>query len=546
MIVFDEIGRLTQGLRQAEATHQRLSETYLELEHAFQRLVAPPLYPATFLEMQDHGGEPSALVHYNGAFRLVHLAEGFEPADVQTGDRVLISGDLNIVVGTMSGGALDCGETAIFERYTADGRLVVSCRDEEVIVKPAKGLNEAKLKAGDEVRWSHSALVAFEKVERGSAEQFYLEEAPDATFDDIGGHDTVIDTLKQTFLIHVLHAERAKAYRLEPVRSVFLYGPPGVGKTMLVKGLVNWLREISPSGRAKFINVTPGQLESMWFSMTEKNIREFFDAVGEVAAEDPRMPVVVFFDEVDWIATARGGHLFRADDKAVQAFAAALQGMKSRGNVLIISATNRRDILDGAIIRAGRLGDRVIKVGRPNRAAAQAILSKLLREDMPYAAGMDADGDAADPEASASSPHVGGQDTAHGPSNAKARAGIIQATLSTLFSPNGDGNICRLMFRDGSERTVRIADVLTGATLAKIVRDASQRALLREIVTGEPGIRMEDLSAALAEEIESVAGLLTPANCSHHLSDLPQDVDVVSVVPVRRKPADTLRYLRAA
>lgn len=523
-MMLSEIERLRKGLRQAQSIEQQLRETFASMEQAFRRLTAPPLYPATFLELRTIGETSAALVHYSGSFRLVHLADGFDRGDVQMGDQVLLSGDHNIVVGKVAGAALECGETATFERYTADGRLVLSCRDEETIVNPAKGLGEVKLKRGDEVRWSPSAHVAFEKIERSSAEQFFLEEKPDATFDDIGGHDAVIEELKNTVLLHVIHKERAKSYRLTPVRSVFFYGPPGVGKTMLVKGLVNWLGELSPSGRAKFINVKPGQLGSMWYSETERKIREVFHVAREAAADDPELPVVLFFDEVDWIATARGGHVHRVDDRAVQTFAVELQGMESRGNVLVVTATNRRDILDEALIRGGRLGDKVFKLGRPNRAAARAILSKHFREDVPYAA-----------------PRGAG-----GPSNGDARAEIIEATLSTLFSPNGEGDICRLTFRDGSTRIVKAADVLTGAALAKLARDATERACSRDVATGERGIRMDDVSAAVADEIRSVAGLLTPTNCFRHLSDLPQDVDVVSVEPMRRRPANALRYLRAA
>jgi hypothetical protein len=160
-------------------------------------------------------------------------------------------------------------------------------------------------------------------------------------------------------------------------------------------------------------------------------------------------------------------------------------------------------------------------VGKPNRAASRAILSKYFRDDLPYAPDAGATPDA-------------------------ARENLIDSALSRLFSPNGDGDVATITFRDGAKQTVRIHQLISGAILAKVENDAAMRACLREIDTGENGIRLDDVYSAINDAIDNAANLLTPKNCSRYLSDLPQDVDVVSVEPIKRKPAQVNHYLRVA
>jgi SpoVK/Ycf46/Vps4 family AAA+-type ATPase len=261
-------------------------------------------------------------------------------------------------------------------------------------------------------------------------------------------------------------------------------------------------------------------MSSMWYSRTEAKIRERFGAARSAAEADPESPVVMFLDEVDSIASARGASVHRVDDRAVDALAVELDGLRSCGNVLVLGATNRKDSLDPALVRPGRFGDAPIKVGRPRRRAARSILAKYLRDDMPYRPGSG--------------------------SNGSEREEIIDSTVSRLCSPNGDAEIATITFRDATRRVVRAQDVLSGALLAKIARGAARRACLRHIETGAQGIGFDDVLEAIADEIETAARILTPANCSRFLDDLPQDVDVVKVEPVERKPKKIHRFAHVA
>jgi proteasome-associated ATPase len=362
--------------------------------------------------------------------------------------------------------------------------------------------------------------MALEKVERSKADALFLEETPSETFDSIGGLDRQIEKLQRSIRLHLFHSEIAGKYCLRRVGSVLLHGPTGTGKTTMARALTHWLGTLSRSGRARFMHIKPLELSSMWYSESERNIRNTFRMAREAGDEEPEVPVVMFFDEVDSIGTARGASLMGVDDKVLTALMAELDGLESRGNILVVAATNRRNALDPALIREGRLGDVQIEIPRPNMKAASEIFGKHLRLSIPYAV--------AD----------------HGPG--EARRYLIQSAVSTIYSPNGNNELVQIGFRDGKRRMVKASELISGASIAKIVRIAVENACLREAERGLSGVQVEDIMHGLAEEFECLAKSLTPANCRLHLSDLPQDVDVVRVEPVIKRVSHVFQYVNAA
>ena len=102
------------------------------------------------------------------------------------------------------------------------------------------------------------------------------------------------------------------------------------------------------------------------------------------------------------------------------------------------------------------------------------------------------------------------------------------------------------MLRDGSQRPIRAADLISGASIAKMVAAATECACYRELETGDSGVRLEDLLAAADDELLSAVGGLTPANCRAHVDGLPQDVDVVRVDPAERRVTRAYTYLEVA
>ena len=121
----------------------------------------------------------------------------------------------------------------------------------------------------------------------------------------------------------------------------------------------------------------------MWYGQTEANYREVFRIAREAGAASRSVPVVMFFDEIDSIAGVRGRSVHQIDDRVANAFMAELNGLEERGNILVVTATNRLDSLDSALTRPGRLGDLKIRIPRPNRKAVRQIFEKHLPADDP-------------------------------------------------------------------------------------------------------------------------------------------------------------------
>lgn len=511
-LLLDEIGKLRTGLETAR-------EMQAAVRHTIEELTAPPYFPAVFLARTGLEPEPAALVRIGAETRAVGFGEN-DPEAFEPGDELLLSHERNFVF-CKTPSASTCGETAAFMRYAGDGRLVIKARDEELVVLAAAALRGSPdLKAGDLLRFDRNAWVAYEKIDRPRGDQYFLEETPRETFADAGGLDRQIAELKRCVELHFLHGETVKRYRLRRKKAVLLYGSPGTGKTLLARALANWLAGLSRSGRSRFINVKPAGLHSMWYGQTEANYREVFLIAREAGASEPDVPVVIFFDEVDSIAGERGRSGHHIDDRVANAFMAELNGLEERGNILVVTATNRLDSLDSALTRAGRLGDVRIRVPRPGRKAAREIFEKHLPGDIPYAAnGHDSD---------------------------SARRESIDTAISMIFAPNGENEIAQIMFRDGKRRPVRAADLINGAEIASIAQAATERACAREAEGGEAGVRVADVVGAVGDFLASAASALTPQNCRNYLDDLPQDVDVVRVERMERKSGQAYRYINAA
>jgi len=156
---------------------------------------------------------------------------------------------------------------------------------------------------------------------------------------------------------------------MQPSRGVLFYGPPGCGKTLLAKAIAN-------ECQANFISVKGPELLTMWFGESEANVRDIFDKARSAA------PCVLFFDELDSIAKSRGGSVGDAGgaaDRVINQVLTEMDGMGAKKNVFIIGATNRPDIIDGAILRPGRL-DQLIYIPLPDEASRKSILKSNLRK----------------------------------------------------------------------------------------------------------------------------------------------------------------------
>ncbi|CAH8569651.1 unnamed protein product [Schistosoma turkestanicum] len=194
-------------------------------------------------------------------------------------------------------------------------------------------------------------------------------EVPNVTWDDIGGLENVKRELQELVQYPVEHPDKFLKFGMTPSKGVLFYGPPGCGKTLLAKAIAN-------ECQANFISIKGPELLTMWFGESEANVRDIFDKARQAA------PCVLFFDELDSIAKARGGSVGDAGgaaDRVINQLLTEMDGMSAKKNVFIIGATNRPDIIDGAILRPGRL-DQLIYIPLPDEASRVNILKANLRK----------------------------------------------------------------------------------------------------------------------------------------------------------------------
>jgi len=497
-----------QALLEALKTHQKLTATV-------ERLIAPPSYLATYLGPVQTGQGERAMVAYNGAERLVGLAEGFSLSDCEVGQDLVLNAELNVALEKLTVEARRHGETATFDRYTADGRMVLRCRDEEHVVTPTTRLANCQLRKGDLVRWGRQVGLAFETVEQPRKDDFLLSEVPNVTADQIGGQDGNIETLHTTVILPMMSPVEAKAYGINGARAVLMVGPPGCGKTLMARFLAAETGRIS-GRQCRFGVVKPAQWWSPYVGQTEANIRASFQALREAA--DQYGAAVLFMDEIESTGRIRGAGGGHHSDRFLACLLAELDGFQSRGNTAIVSATNRKDLVDPGLL--DRLGEVELTVGRPGLEAARRIFEIHLADWYPY--------------------------RENGFSAAETRQEMIETAVSRFYSPNSDNEICRLVFRDGSTRPVPARELASGRIFAQICTEARQQAFARSVSGGERGLAVPDIEHAVSKAIDRLATTLTPENCRFYLADLSRDLDVVDVESSQPRTVRTHRYLNAA
>ncbi len=183
---------------------------------------------------------------------------------------------------------------------------------------------------------------------------------PAITYEDIGGLSPAIEKIREMVELPLRHPELFTKLGIEPPKGVLLYGPPGTGKTLLAKAVAN------ESG-ANFISISGPEIMSKWYGESEKRIREIF------ANAEKNAPSIIFIDEIDSIAPKREEVTGEVERRVVSQILSMMDGLKSRGKVIVIAATNRQNALDPALRRPGRF-DREIEIGVPDTKGRLEIL----------------------------------------------------------------------------------------------------------------------------------------------------------------------------
>ncbi|MBT4870771.1 MAG: CDC48 family AAA ATPase [Candidatus Diapherotrites archaeon] len=203
-------------------------------------------------------------------------------------------------------------------------------------------------------------IEALKDVQPSGLREFTIE-VPNIHWEDIGSLVNVKEELKQAIEWPLKKPHAFKEMGIVPPKGVLLYGPPGTGKTMLAKA-------IATESEANFISIKGPELLSMWVGESEKGIRKIFRRARQVA------PCIIFFDEIDAIATKRGsGSGNNVSERVVNQLLTEVDGVEPLHNVIFIAATNRPDLIDNALLRPGRI-DKLIMVPAPDQKSREAIL----------------------------------------------------------------------------------------------------------------------------------------------------------------------------
>lgn len=475
-------GRLAETLRSARA---QISELKAEVE----RLSKPPHTYGTYTGPAADGG---LTVSVQGRKVQVESTADARQDALEPGQELLLNDALQVVgVGRFE----DRGELMTISELLEDGRaLVVGRSDEERLVHLSERIREAGVRAGDTLLVDVRSGTASERVERSEVERLVLEEVPDVDFTAIGGLNEQIEAIRDAIELPYVHADLYERYELRAPKGILLYGPPGCGKTMIAKAVASSLArrasvEGQPPVRSHFLNVKGPELLNKYVGETERQIRLIFQRARERSREGH--PVVVFFDEMEALFRTRGtGVSSDVETTIVPQLLAEIDGVESLRDVIIIGASNREDMIDPAILRPGRL-DVKIRVDRPDRAAARAILGLSLTPGLPVDSRLLAE---------------------HEGDRAAAVAALVERAVARVYDDSSAGEFIEVRYASGSSEVLYFADFSSGAMLASIVARAKRRAVKRQVAGIADGVSAVDIDGAVLEEFRENEDLPSTAS----------------------------------
>jgi len=246
--------------------------------------------------------------------------------------------------------------------------------DDGVIIKQHGNNQEALTEVTDEMREelapddrvavnnSLSVVKTLDDETDVRARVMQVEAKPDVTYADIGGIDDQMEEVRETVELPLKSPEMFDEVGIDPPSGVLLHGPPGTGKTMLAKAVAN-------QTDATFIKMAGSELVHKFIGEGAKLVRDLFELARQ------HQPAVIFIDEIDAIASKRTDSKTSGDaevQRTMMQLLSEMDGFEERGDISIIAATNRFDMLDRAILRPGRF-DRLIEVPKPDREGRKII-----------------------------------------------------------------------------------------------------------------------------------------------------------------------------
>ncbi|MEU3333100.1 proteasome ATPase [Glutamicibacter creatinolyticus] len=400
---------------------------------------------------------------------------------LHVGQQVLLNEAMVIVAAL---GYEHTGELVTIKEILEHHQVVVMARaDDQRVVELAQPLRQEHLRVGDQLTLDPRTGLAMSRVQLTDMQSLVLEEVPDISYSDIGGLSNQIEAIQDAVELPFSHPELYREHGLSAPKGILLYGPPGCGKTLIAKAVAHSLaaRAAAKSGRTEarsyFLNIKGPELLDKYVGETERHIRLIFARAREKALHGD--PVVVFFDEMDSLFRTRGtGVSSDVETTIVPQLLAEIDGVERLDNVIVIGASNREDMIDPAILRPGRL-DVKIKIRRPTAEGAAEIFGKYLTTDLPlHESEVAADG---------------------GDAQATVQR-MIHGTVADMFATDASNQYLEVTYVNGDTEILYFKDFASGAVIRNVVDRAKKRAIKALLTTGERGLKMEYLLAAVREE----------------------------------------------
>jgi proteasome-associated ATPase len=471
-----DLFHLRRQIQEHEVTMAEARAAIEKMEDVLKKVTAPANRIGTFLGFPK---KETAHIAVGGADYYSNIDPRLDVKSLKIGTRVLVN-EAYVVVGDL--GYDNSGPVGKIIDVMPDGRLRVGQEHglHSVILQRSSDLLAAPLKSGDEIRIDPAFRVAVELLTAPETREYYLEAVPELPWTRIGGQDEAIQAIRDAIELPMLHPDLFKRFHYAQPKGFLLHGPPGCGKTLIGKAtaynLTKKLREHTGKDVEHcFMHVKGPEILNMWVGESERIVREIFQRAREKRKEG-FMPFV-FIDEAESIlGTRRANRHSNILSTLVPMFCSEMDGIESLHHVVIILASNRADLIDPAILRAGRI-DRKIKVKRPDQEGAREIFRIYLTEDLPL-------------------------DTAllksHGNDAGEAINFLIETVTKSLFSHRDENRFLEVQLRSGRKHILYRGDLLSGAIIASIVERAKKQAIKRSIAAKrEEGITEADLLAAV-------------------------------------------------
>ena len=495
----EEIRRLYQSryqLEQANKQNEKLAATLQEakaqieaLRAEVDKLTAPPSAYAIFSSINEDG---TGTVFVSGRKMKVSLHPSIKKTQLRKGQEVILNEALNVIEAK---GFDSQGEVVRLKDVLEGGRALVTLHfDEEKVAELGDPLLIERLSVGDHLLYDPRSGYVIEKLPKSEAEELVLEEVPDVDYEHIGGLQKELEQVRDAVELPFLHPHIFSEYKLSAPKGVLLYGPPGCGKTLIAKAVANSIAKklghrAGKEIRSYFLHVKGPELLNKYVGESERQVREVFKKAKE-RAEDGH-PVIVFFDEMDALFRTRGtGISSDIESTIVPQFLSEIDGVERLRNVIVIGASNRQDLIDPAVLRAGRL-DVKVKVGRPDATAARDIFSKYVSADLPFAQ-EEVDRYGGDRQALVDR--------------------LIARTVETMYAASEENKFIEVTYANGEKEVLYFKDFASGALIEGIVSRAKKFAVKRAIAQEGHGLRSDDLIRAIREEFKEHEDLPNTTN----------------------------------